>query len=138
MLVMFAGARADAQPTRPITGVVVDAAGGAGIVGASVQIKDTPGAPVTTVAEGAFELKTAPATDVVLTVTAADYAPVEVKVKANKTATTVAIYLTKKAVVAPPARTITGVVHDATSNTPIASATVAVQGSGATTAFFVR
>src|SRR5262245_45547044 len=116
LLVMFAGAQKTyAQPTRPITGVVVDAAGGAGNVGATVQIKDTPGAPITTVADGAFELAKAPATDVVLTVSAADYAPVDVKVKAGKTATTIAIYLTKKAVVAAPTRTITGVVHDATS-----------------------
>ena len=70
LVVLIGGREAYAQPTRPITGVVVDAAGGAGVVGATVQIKDVPGAPVTTVADGAFELPKAPATDVVLQVTA--------------------------------------------------------------------
>jgi TonB-linked SusC/RagA family outer membrane protein len=120
---------ASAQANRSITGTVVDNDGGAPIAGATVQVKDTPALTATTGADGAFEIKGAPLTDVTLTITAPDYGALDVKVKAAKTASTIAIYASKKAAAAPTTRTVTGVVHDATTNQPLAGATVKVQGT---------
>ncbi|HEV7554880.1 MAG TPA: carboxypeptidase-like regulatory domain-containing protein, partial [Kofleriaceae bacterium] len=128
VLVVTPTRTANAQANRSITGTVVDSDGGAPIAGATVQVKDTPALTATTGADGAFEIKGASLADVTLTITAPDYGALDVKVKAAKTASSIAIYASKKSATAT-TRTVSGVVHDSVTNQPIAGAVVKVQGT---------
>jgi TonB-linked SusC/RagA family outer membrane protein len=120
---------ARAQATRTVTGIVVDNEGGAGIVGASVQVKDTAAVTTQTVAGGSFTLTKVPAGDTTLQVAAEGFLPLDVPVKAGRGNTVVAVYLSKVKVEAAPTRVITGLVRDATTGGPLAGATVKVQGT---------
>jgi TonB-linked SusC/RagA family outer membrane protein len=120
---------ARAQATRTVTGIVVDNEGGAGIVGASVQVKDTAAVTTQTVAGGSFTLAKVPVGETTLQVAAEGFLPLDVPVKAGRGATVVAVYLSKVKVEAPPVRVVTGLVRDATTGGPLAGATVKVQGT---------
>jgi TonB-linked SusC/RagA family outer membrane protein len=120
---------ARAQATRTVTGIVVDNEGGAGIVGAAVQVKDSTTVTTQTVAGGSFTLTKVPAGDTTLQVAAEGFLPLDVPVKAGRGNTVVAVYLSKVKVEAPPVRVVTGLVRDATTGGPLAGATVKVQGT---------
>ncbi|MCE9578785.1 MAG: SusC/RagA family TonB-linked outer membrane protein [Deltaproteobacteria bacterium] len=126
---------AHAQPTRTVTGVVVDNDAGTGVANAAIQVKDAPTPAIQTGADGAFAIAKAPVGDIVLQIAADTYAPLEITVKAGKTSTVVAIYLQKKTPLPPATRVISGLVRDGATNAPLAGAIVKVQGTelGATT-----
>lgn len=117
-----------AQATRTISGVVVTAEGTA-VAGATIQLKEKP-LTATSAADGTFSIAKAPITDVVIQVSAEGYVVVEIPLKAGKANTVFAASLSPvPAPPPPPARSVTVVVRDNTSNTALANATVAVQGT---------
>jgi TonB-linked SusC/RagA family outer membrane protein len=137
--VLLAPAAALAQPSRALSGVVVDADSGAPLTGASVAVKDgktqaAVGTPLTSNADGAFTLAKAPQVDLLVEVTAPGYQPVTLPVKAGKAAMMVAVALRKEPPPPPPqavpTRSIVGLVRDAQTNAPIAGAKVELAGSG--------
>jgi TonB-dependent SusC/RagA subfamily outer membrane receptor len=128
-IAVAAPAVAHAQATRTVTGVVVDNQGGAAVAGATIKVKDTPAVTATTAADGGFVLAKVAITDVVLQIEAADYAPIEVTVKAGRTGAVVAVSISKRTTAPPPTRVVTGLVRDATSGAPVAGATIKVQGT---------
>ena len=93
---LFAPTAAFAQPTRALSGVVVDADSGAPLTGATVTVKDgktqaAVGTPQASNADGAFTVAKAPQADLLLEVTAPGYQPVTLPVKGGKTGTQVPV-----------------------------------------------
>jgi iron complex outermembrane receptor protein len=116
-----------AQATRNLTGVVIT--DGGGVAGATIQIKDKP-LTATSGADGTFTLAKVPVTDLVVQVSAEGFNPVEVPVKAGRTATVFAVTLTKVAPPPPaPLRTVTVLVRDSATGAGLANATIKVQGT---------
>ena len=116
-----------AQATRNLTGVVIT--DGGGVAGATIQIKDKP-LTATSGADGTFTLAKVPVTDLVVQVSAEGFNPVEVPVKAGRTATVFAVTLTKVAPPPPPpTRSVTVLVRDSATGAGLANATVKVQGT---------
>lgn len=126
LLLAWSGA-AMAQATRNLTGVVI--ADNVGVAGATIQIKDKP-LTTTSGADGAFTLAKVPVTDVTVQVSAEGYNPIEVPVKAGRTATVFAVTLTKVAPPPPPpVRSVTVLVRDSATGAGLANATIKVQGT---------
>ncbi|HRC54632.1 MAG TPA: carboxypeptidase-like regulatory domain-containing protein, partial [Kofleriaceae bacterium] len=126
LLLAWSGA-AMAQATRNLTGVVIT--DGGGVAGATIQIKDKP-LTATSGADGTFTLAKVPVTDLVVQVSAEGFNPVEVPVKAGRTATVFAVTLTKVAPPPPaPLRTVTVLVRDSATGAGLANATIKVQGT---------
>jgi TonB-linked SusC/RagA family outer membrane protein len=128
-----------AQPSRALSGVVVDADSGAPLTGASVAVKDgktqaAVGTPLTSNADGGFTLAKAPQVDLLVEVTAPGYQPVTLPVKAGKAAMMVAVALRKEPPPPPPqavpTRSIAGLVRDSRTGAAIAGAKVELAGSG--------
>ncbi len=129
LMVAWSGA-AWAQPTRTVTGVVSNSEGGVGVAGATVQVKDVPAVTALTAADGTVTVAKVPVTAIVLEVRAEGFAPVDVQLKAGRTAVVFAATLVKQLPPPPPpTRTITGLVRDSVSGKVLANATVKVQGT---------
>jgi TonB-linked SusC/RagA family outer membrane protein len=135
---LFAPAVAFAQPSRALSGVVVDADSGAPLTGATVTVKDgksqaAVGTPQASNADGAFTVAKAPQADLLLEVTAPGYQPVTLPVKGGKTATQVAVAMRKVPPAPPPqqvpTRSIAGLVRDSKTGGPVAGAKVELVGS---------
>lgn len=131
LMVAWAGP-AQAQPTRTVTGVVVNSEGGQGISGATVQVKGAvaAAAPTTTAADGTITVTRVPVTATALEVRAEGFAPVDVQLKAGRGNTVFAATLVKVLPPPPPpTRAITGLVRDSASGKILVGATVKVQGT---------
>lgn len=130
VLCALAAGAAVAQPTRTLSGVVVDADGGAPVAGASVAVKDQAALVATAQADGAFTLAKVPAGDLTLQVSAPGYLPVELAIKAGRTATMVAVSLRKEPPPPPPpTREIVGLLRDSRSGGAVVGARVEVVGA---------
>jgi hypothetical protein len=93
-------------------------------------VKDVAVATATTAADGTVTVAKVPVTATVLEIRAEGYAPVDVQIKAGRTATVFAATLVKQLPPPPPpTRQITGLVRDSASGKVLAGATVKVQGT---------
>lgn len=129
LMVAWVGA-AWAQATRTVTGVVSNSDGSGGVAGVTVQVKDVAAATAISAADGTVTVAKVPVTAVVLEIRAEGYAPVDISLKAGRTATVFAATLVKQLPPPPPpTRQVTGLVRDSVTGKVLAGATVKVQGT---------
>jgi TonB-dependent starch-binding outer membrane protein SusC len=130
LMVAWAGS-AWAQPSRTVTGVVVNSEGGGGVEGATVQVQGaTAAAPAVTIADGTVTVAKVPVGAVVLEVRAEGYSPVDIQLKPGRGNTVFAATLVKIAPPPPPpTRAVAGLVRDAATGKPLVGAQVKVQGT---------
>ncbi len=111
-----------AGKTRSITGTVQEAESGTGVAGVTVKVKGTEATAVTGT-DGTFTVD-APRTDVTLELTEPDHVTVEVVLPARQKSVQVA--MTRAA---PSERVVTGIVKEAGTGKPVASAVVTLKGT---------